>query len=91
MILLHPPPPLLSFFVSYMIKSGHAKQEYVDRAVRHILMRQGVLGVTISIMLDHDPSGKEGPKAPLSDVITIRDIKEEIPLPPSDSIPTFNS
>ncbi len=68
-----------------MIKSGHAKQEYVDRAVRHILMRQGVLGVTVSIMLDHDPSGKEGPQAPLSDVITILDIKEEIPPPPSEA------
>ncbi len=70
-----------------MIKSGRAKEEYVDRAVRHILMRQGVLGVTVSIMLDHDPSGKEGPKAPLSDVISILDIKEEIPLPPAEDTP----
>ncbi len=74
---------------SYMIKSGHAKEEYVDRAVRHILMRQGVLGVTVSIMLDHDPSGKEGPRAPLSDVITILDLKEEIPSPPSEAVPQF--
>ncbi len=74
---------------SYMIKSGRAKEEYVDRAVRHILMRQGVLGVTVSIMLDHDPSGKEGPKAPLSDVITILDLKEETLLPPEEAIPQF--
>ncbi len=74
---------------SYMIKSGRAKEEYVDRAVRHILMRQGVLGVTVSIMLDHDPSGKEGPKAPLSDVITILDLKEETLLPPEETIPQF--
>merc|ERR1719181_1257093 len=29
----------------YMIKSGRAKEEYVDTAVRHVMMRQGVLGV----------------------------------------------
>lgn len=30
--------------------------DYVDHAVRHVMMRQGVLGVTVSIMLPHDPT-----------------------------------
>lgn len=30
--------------------------DYVDNAVRHVMMRQGVLGVTVSIMLPHDPT-----------------------------------
>ena len=28
----------------------------MDHAVRHVMMRQGVLGVTVSIMLPHDPT-----------------------------------
>merc|ERR1711871_1229637 len=61
---------------SYMIKSGRAKEEYIDEAVRHVMMRQGVLGVKVTIMLPHDPKGINGPKALLPDVITILDPKE---------------
>lgn len=32
------------------------RPDYVDHAVRHVMMRQGVLGVTVSIMLPHDPT-----------------------------------
>merc|ERR1712185_238910 len=60
----------------YMIKSGRAKEEYVDEAVRHVKMRQGVLGVKVTIMLPHDPKGLIGPKTLLSDIITILDPKE---------------
>ena len=59
------------FADGYMIKTGHAYEEYVDTAVRHVMMRQGILGVKVSIMLPHDPKGIIGPKALLSDVITI--------------------
>merc|ERR1719253_774032 len=72
----------------YMIKTGQAEQEYVDTAVRHVLMRQGVLGVKVAIMLPHDPTGKMGPKTPLSDVITILEPKEEVPIEePAPEIP----
>jgi len=67
----------MKFRDGYMIKSGQAKVDYVDYAVRHVLMKQGVLGVKVSIMLPHDESGKMGPKTPLSDVITILEPKEE--------------
>ena len=50
--------------------------EYVDTAVRHVMMRQGILGVKVSIMLPHDPKGIIGPKSLLSDVITILEPKE---------------
>ena len=65
------------FADGYMIKSGQASQEYVDTAVRHVMMRQGILGVKVTIMLPHDPKGINGPKTPLSDVITILEPKEE--------------
>jgi ribosomal protein S3 len=51
-------------------------REYVDTAVRHVMMRQGILGVKVSIMLPHDPKGIQGPKIPLSDVITILEPKD---------------
>ena len=62
----------------FMIKTGNAGQEYTDVAVRHVLMRQGVIGVKVSIMLPHDPTGKIGPKRLLDDVITILEPKEEV-------------
>lgn len=39
------------------------------------MMRQGILGVKVSIMLPHDPKGINGPKTLLSDVITILEPK----------------
>ncbi len=52
-------------------------REYVDTAVRHVMMRQGILGVKVAVMLPHDPKGIIGPKSLLSDVITILEPKEE--------------
>ena len=53
-----------------MIHSGNPAEEYVDMAVRHVLLRQGVLGIKVKIMLPHDPSGKNGPKTPLPDHVS---------------------
>ncbi len=76
----------MKFTDGYMIKTGHSKRAYIDAAVRHVLMRQGVLGVKVSIMLPHDATGKTGPKEPLADVVTILEPKEEAPAP---AAPTF--
>jgi len=67
----------MKFRDGYMVKSGHATTEYVDSAVRHILLKQGVLGIRVKIMLAHDPQGKIGPKKPLSDLVVIHDPKGE--------------
>mmetsp|Transcript_20999 Transcript_20999/g.59934 ORF Transcript_20999/g.59934 Transcript_20999/m.59934 type:complete len:232 (+) Transcript_20999:45-740(+) len=72
----------MKFKDGYMISSGHPREEYVDSAVRHVLMRQGVLGVKVSIMLAHDPTGKTGPKNPQPDMVTVLEPKETpVPLP----------
>lgn len=68
----------MKFGDGYMIKTGHAGQVYTDTAVRHVLMRQGVIGIRVSIMLPHDPKGIVGPKIPLDDVVTILEPKEEV-------------
>ena len=68
----------MKFGDGYMIKTGHAGQVYTDMAVRHVMMRQGVIGIRVSIMLPHDPKGQMGPSIPLDDVVVILEPKEEI-------------
>jgi len=61
----------MKFRDGYMVKSGNAVVQYVDSATRHILLKQGVLGIKVKIMLTHDPQGKLGPSTPLSDAFSI--------------------
>jgi len=68
----------MKFGDGYMIKTGHAGQVYTDTAVRHVLMRQGVIGIKVSIFLPQDLKGIMGPKIPLDDVVTILEPKEEL-------------
>jgi len=68
----------MKFGDGYMIKTGHAGQVYTDHAVRHVMMRQGVIGICVKIFLPHDPKGILGPKIPLDDVVVILEPKEEI-------------
>jgi small subunit ribosomal protein S3e len=65
----------------YMVKSGEATKYYVDKAVRHIMLKQGVLGVNLSIMLPYDPTGKDGSSYKQPDVVNIYEPKEEQSLP----------
>merc|ERR1712062_791201 len=67
----------MKFADGLMIHSGDPVNEYVDMACRHVLLRQGVLGIKVKIMLPWDPSSKIGPKRPLPDHISIVEPKEE--------------
>ncbi|KAG5230108.1 40S ribosomal protein [Salix suchowensis] len=68
----------MKFKDGYMISSGQPVKEYIDSAVKHVLLRQGVLGIKVKIMLDWDPKGKVGPMTPLLlDLVTIHPPKEE--------------
>ncbi|KAL6285408.1 hypothetical protein ACE6H2_009798 [Prunus campanulata] len=67
----------MKFKDGYMISSGQPVNEYIESAVRHVLLRQGVLGIKVKIMLDWDPKGKQGPTTPLPDLVTIHQPKEE--------------
>lgn len=68
----------MKFVDGMMVHSGQPSKDYIDTAVRHVLMRQGVLGIRIKIMLVQDPKGVTGPKHPLPDHVTIVDPKEEV-------------
>jgi small subunit ribosomal protein S3e len=62
----------MKFKEGYMICSGHAKNAYITEAVEHVLLRQGTIGVRVTIMLPHDPEGKNGGvKENLPDIVTV--------------------
>jgi len=67
----------MKFKDGYMIKAGNVTRDYIDGAVRHVLLRQGVLGIKVSIMLPWDYTGRIGPKTPQPDVVKVREPKEE--------------
>merc|ERR1712160_216912 len=67
----------MKFKDGYMISSGDPVNHFIDAAVRHVLLRQGVLGIKVKIMLPHDPEGKMGPKQNLPDVVVVHNPKEE--------------
>ena len=67
----------MKFVDGLMIHSGDPCNDYVDTACRHVLLRQGVLGIKVKIMLPHDPQGKTGPKKPLPDHVSIVEPKDE--------------
>eukprot|EP00917_Polyrhabdina_sp_WS-2016_P022208 GHVP01048234.1.p1 GENE.GHVP01048234.1~~GHVP01048234.1.p1 ORF type:complete len:260 (+),score=34.47 GHVP01048234.1:26-805(+) len=68
----------MKFKDGYMISTGDPVNYYIDRAVRSVQMKRGVLGVQIKIMLPHDPSGLIGPKTPMPDAIVVRPPKQII-------------
>merc|ERR1719457_160139 len=68
----------MKFVDGLMIHSGDPINNYVQRAVKHVDLRQGVLGIKVKIMLNWDPTGKIGPKNPLPDNIQIVEPKEEM-------------
>ncbi|GBF91296.1 40S ribosomal protein S3 [Raphidocelis subcapitata] len=67
----------MKFKDGYMVFSGDPARIYLDTSVRHVLLRQGVLGIKVRIMKDWDPTGRQGPKTPMPDVVKVHEPKEE--------------
>lgn len=67
----------MKFTDGFMIHSGQPAKEFIDTATRHVLLRQGVLGIKVKIMRGSDPDGKAGPSKSLPDAVTIFEPKEE--------------
>jgi len=61
----------MKFTDGFMIHSGQPAKDFVDYAVRHVLLRQGVLGIKVKIMKGWDPEGQFGPRKPLPDSVQI--------------------
>ncbi|CAB4253892.1 similar to Saccharomyces cerevisiae YNL178W RPS3 Protein component of the small (40S) ribosomal subunit, has apurinic/apyrimidinic (AP) endonuclease activity [Maudiozyma barnettii] len=68
----------MKFADGFLIHSGQPVKDFIDVATRHVLMRQGVLGIKVKIMRD-PATNRSGPKA-LPDAVTIIEPKEEEPI-----------
>ena len=60
----------------YLISTGQPKIEFIDEAVRHVELRQGILGIKVKIMMDTEKAvGKYRKYMP--DYVKISDPKDE--------------
>jgi len=75
----------MKFKDGYMIATGNPKRDFIEEAVRHVLMRQGMLGLRVKIMKDTDPTGRDGPRKPMPDLVKIHEPKEE-DMPKADKV-----
>jgi len=71
----------MKFKDGFMISTGHPKVDFIESATRNVEMRQGMLGITVRIMKDHDPTGRNGPRNPLPDQVKIIEPKEDDVVP----------
>uniref|UniRef100_A0A914QM24 40S ribosomal protein S3 n=1 Tax=Panagrolaimus davidi TaxID=227884 RepID=A0A914QM24_9BILA len=67
----------MKFADGSMIHAGNPTNKYIQEAVRHVNLRQGVIGIKVKIMLPHDPKGHIGPKNTLPDLIIVKEPHEE--------------
>ena len=71
----------MKFTDGFMIHSGQPARDFIDSATRHVLLRQGVLGIKVKIMRasssPNDPSGEKASGTGLPDSVTIIEPKEE--------------
>ena len=67
----------MKFTDGFMIHSGQPAKDFIDHATRHVLLRQGVLGIKVKIMRGSDPEGKAGPSKSLPDAVSILEPKDE--------------
>nr|CDS26911.1 ribosomal protein S3 [Hymenolepis microstoma] len=77
----------MKFSDGLMIHSGDPVNYYIDRAVRHVRLPQGILGIRVKIMLNHDPAGRTGPRKALPDYVHILAPKEEAKVEAPQCIP----
>lgn len=67
----------MKFKKGYMISSGQAKKDYIEAATRHVLLKQGVMGVKVRIMKEYDPKNIQCASVPLPDNVEFLEIKKE--------------
>jgi len=72
---------VMKFRDGYMLKAGQPSKDFVDTAIRHVKLRQGVLGIKVSIMLPWDPEIAGSVQKPQPDVVNVFEPKKEDPVP----------
>lgn len=71
---------VMKFRDGYLISTGDPKKHYIQEAVRNVMMRQGVLGVKVRIMLAYHAAGTHGTSVQMPDKIIIHEPKVEVPV-----------
>ena len=65
----------------FMIHTGQPQKVFISSAVRHLELRQGIMGIKVKIMLPHNPQAESGKgfgiPHTLPDVITFKEQKNE--------------
>ena len=65
----------------FMIHTGQPKKLFISSAVRHLELKQGIMGIKVKIMLPYNPDVNKGKGfgvgEPLPDVITFKEQKNE--------------
>lgn len=64
------------YLQGYLVSTGQPKLEFIDVAVRHVELRQGVLGVKVKIMQDSEKAVGKYRKV-MPDYVKIHEPKEE--------------
>ncbi|GAB7358052.1 hypothetical protein MBLNU230_g0214t2 [Neophaeotheca triangularis] len=75
----------MKFTDGFMIHSGQPAEDFIDNATRHVLLRQGVLGIKVKIMRasssPSDPTGEgKGAGKGLPDSVVVIEPKDEQPV-----------
>jgi len=81
----------MKFTDGFMIHSGQPAREFVDEAVRHVLLRQGVLGIKVKIMKGQSSDSRFGMPKSLPDVVTVFEPKEEVAAHVMGAVPVSES
>jgi len=77
---------VMKFKDGYLISTGEPKKHYIIESTRHVMMRQGVLGVKVRIMQSYDPTGERGAAMQFPDQIVIQEPKETpVVMPPVEA------
>lgn len=67
----------MKFKKGYLISSGQARDDYMETAVRHVMLKQGVMGIKVNIMKEYDPKNIQCASVPLPDFIEFLDTKKD--------------
>ena len=55
----------------YRVSTGQPKIDYSDIAIRHVELKQGILGIKVTIMIPYTMDVEGIPKRPLPDVVEL--------------------
>ncbi|KAF7684292.1 40S ribosomal protein S3 [Astathelohania contejeani] len=66
------------FVEGRLIHTGGVKEEYMRSATTSVLLKLGVIGIKVTIMLPHDPEGIDGPSRDMVDKIKVLEPTEII-------------